>query len=103
MIDFDIDRKSWACGPRLLTPGRRLSRQHITRATAPHVSLDHQLAAAAEARAVDLQVLYNPLHVVARLRDRDALHPVDRIDVGVARIAIGGEPLLNPPAPGLLS
>ena len=52
------------------------------------------LRAAAEAGAIDLQVLHDPLHVVARLRERNALDPVDRVDLGIARIAVALDPFL---------
>ena len=74
----------------------------VSRAAA-QVGLDQQLAAAAEARAIDLQVLHDPLDVIARLGDRDALDPVDRIDLGIARIAVGGDPLLHAAAAGIVA
>ena len=43
--------------------------------------------AALEAHAIDRQILHHALNVVARLRERDALDPVDRIDRGIARVA----------------
>src|SRR5438874_2343908 len=71
----------------------------IARRTAPQVRLDQELRPAAEAHAIDLQVFQHPLDVVARLRERYALDPIDRIDLGVTRIAVLGNPLLYPPAP----
>src|ERR1700733_2462856 len=44
--------------------------------------------AGAETQAVDLKILHDALHVIARLGDRNALHPVDFVDVGIARIAM---------------
>ena len=81
---------------------RRAMRFAVRRA-APEVGLDQQLAAAAEAGAVDLQVLHDPLHVIARLGDRDALDPVDRIDLRIARIAIGRDPLPHAAAAGVVA
>ena len=48
----------------------------------------HGRGAGAEARTIDLQVLHHTLHVVARLRERDAFDPVDRIDLRIARVAV---------------
>src|SRR5271169_5531122 len=52
----------------------------------------HGRGASAEACAVDLQVLHDTLHVVARLGERDALYPIDRIDLGIAWITMLGHP-----------
>ena len=52
----------------------------------------------AEALAVDLQVLHNALDVVARFGERNALNPINSINLGIARIAVLGHPLLDPPA-----
>src|SRR6266481_6902163 len=59
--------------------------------------------AGAEVRTVDLQILHYPLDVVTRLGERNALDPIDRIDLGVARIAVLGDPLLNPAAAGIVT
>ena len=68
-----------------------------TRRRAMQVGLDRR-GAGAEARAVDLQVLHDALDVVARLGERDALDPIDRVDLGIARIAVLRHPLLDPAA-----
>ena len=68
---------------------------------AVQVGLDLQPRAAAEARAIDLQILHDPLHVVARLGERDAFDPVDRVDLGIARIAVTLDPFLTLPRPAL--
>src|ERR1700712_3619362 len=54
-------------------------------AAAAQVRLDQQLGTTAETEPIDLDVLHDALHVVARFRERDALHPIDRIDIGIAR------------------
>src|SRR6266404_433173 len=41
-----------------------------------------------EALAVDLQVLHDTLDVVARLGERNALNPIDSVDLGIARIPV---------------
>ena len=64
------------------------------------VRLDHR-GAGTEARTVDLQVLQHTLYVVARLGDRDALDPVDRVDLGIARVAVTLDPLFDAAAPGI--
>src|SRR5260370_29219976 len=61
--------------------GARLNRRR-----AVQVRLDGG-GAGAEPGAVDLQILHDPLDVGARLAEPDALDPVDRIDLGIARIA----------------
>src|SRR5262249_27196697 len=59
--------------------------------------------AGAEPCAVDLQILHDPLDVVARLGERDALDPVDGIDLGIAWIAVLRHPLLDPAAAGVVA
>ena len=68
---------------------------------AAQIGLDLQPRAAAEAGAVDLKVLHDPLHVVARLGERDQLDPVDRVDLGIARIAVALDPFFTLPRPAL--
>src|SRR5207245_2352613 len=70
--------------------------------TAAQVGLDLQPRAAAEAGAVNLKVLHDPLHVVARLGERDQLDPVDRVDLRVARIAVAINPLFHAAAAGVV-
>ena len=53
--------------------------------------------------AIDLQILHDTLHVVARLGERDALDPIDRIDFGIARIAVLRHPLPDPAAAGIVA
>ena len=43
------------------------------------IGLDLKPGPAAESRAIDLQVLHDPLHVVARLGERDGLDPIDDV------------------------
>ena len=61
----------------------------------------HSRGAGAEARAVDLQVLHDTLRIVARLSEWDAFDPIDRIDFGIARIAVLGYPFATLPRPAL--
>src|ERR1700749_2685478 len=65
---------------------------------AAQIGLDHQAGAAAEPSAIDLNVLDDALHVVARLGERDALDPIDRVDLGIAGIAVALDPFLDPAA-----
>ena len=67
------------------------------------VGLDLQPRSAAEAGAIDLQILHDPLHVVAGLRERDLLDPVDGIDFGIARIAVALDPFLDAAAAGIVA
>ena len=55
-----------------------------------------------ETGAVDADVLADALDVVARLVERDALDPIDRIDFARARVAIGGDPLRDAAAAGVV-
>jgi hypothetical protein len=41
------------------------------------------------------------LHVIAGFGERNLLDPVDRVDLGVARIAVVLDPLLEAAAPGV--
>src|SRR5512141_876041 len=101
MTDFGMDRKSGGRVWRALTRAG-LRRQHESIAAAPHVGLDQQLAAAAEAGAVDLQVLHPPVPVMTRLSKRYAPAPGGRIDRGLARVAVGGDPLPHTAAAGIV-
>src|SRR5215510_12841455 len=89
-------------------PPRKRSRpRHSTRrclqSPAMQVGFDQELRAAAETNAVDLKVFEYALDVIARFGERDALDPVDRIDLRVARIAIFCDPFLHAPAPGIVA
>src|ERR1700751_3197672 len=61
---------------------------------ATQVGLDQELRAAAETNAVDLEIFQHALDVIARFGERDALDPVDRIDLGIAGIPIFCNPFL---------
>jgi len=65
------------------------------------IGLDLQPRPAAKSRAIDLQILHDPLHVIAGLGERDQFDPVDRIDLGIARIAVTLDPFLTLPRPAL--
>src|SRR5438477_9282474 len=67
------------------------------------VTLRRHRRAALEPHAVDPQILDYALDVVSRLRQRDALDPVDRIDLGVARIAVGLDPVADTAAAGVIA
>ena len=73
------------------------------RRAALEVGFDHKAARAVETGAIDLKILHDALDVIARLGDRDALDPVDRIDLRVARIAKGGNPQAHAAAPGIVA
>ena len=70
---------------------------------AMQVSFDLKLGPAAEPRAIDLQILHDPLHVVPRLGERDLLDPIDRVDLGIARIAVTLDPFLDAAAAGIVA
>src|SRR5215475_9239246 len=88
-------------------PRKRLRPRHSTRrclqSPAMQVGFDQELRAAAETNAVDLEVFEHALDVVARLGERDALDPIDRIYLRVAGIAIFRDPFLHAPAPGIVA
>ena len=56
-----------------------------------------------EAGAVDLEVLHYTLNIVACLGERDAFDPVNRIDFGIARIAVLDYPVSDPPRAGVIA
>ena len=84
--------RNWSLATRLFRAG-----------AAAQVGFDLQLRAPAKAGAIDLQVLHDALDIVARLGDRDALDPVDRVDLGIARVTMIGHPFLDPAAAGIVS
>src|SRR5262249_57539714 len=63
----------------------------------------HRRRALIETNPVDQQVLHHALDVVARLGKRDALDPVDGVDLRDARVAVLGDPLLDAPPAGVVS
>src|SRR5262249_48602894 len=67
------------------------------------VGLDRDPRAAAEPHAIDLHVLHHALDVVACLRERNALDPVDGIDLGVARVAVFADPFAHAAAAGVVA
>src|SRR5207237_6615408 len=69
---------------------------------AAQIGLDLQPGSAAEAGAIDLQVLHHPLHVIAGLGERNLLDPIDRVDLRIARIAVALDPFLEAAAPGIV-
>src|SRR3954452_24668870 len=58
---------------------------------------------AAEPRAIDLQVLHDPLHVIPRLGERYLFDPIDRVDLGIARVAVTLDPFLDAAATGIVA
>src|ERR1700722_7101799 len=71
-------------------------------AAAAQISLDQKARAVVEARAINLDVFKDALHVIARFRQRNALDPVHRINLFVARIAVLVDPLFGPARPGVV-
>ena len=49
-----------------------------------------------EALTIDAQVFADPLDVVARLVERNALDPVNEVDRSITRIAVRRDPLRDP-------
>ena len=60
----------------------RLDRRHSMQ-----IRLDRR-DAGTQACCVYLQVFHNALNVITRLRQGDALHPIDRINLGITRVAV---------------
>ena len=69
---------------------------------AMQIGLDLKPRAASKPCPVDLQVLHDPLHVVPRLGERDLFDPVDRVDFGIAWIAIALDPFFHAAAAGII-
>src|SRR6266567_7852085 len=84
------------CAPSRFRPGTRapLSTRRCIHCPAMQVGLDQELRAAAETNAVDLEIFQHALDVIARFGERDALDPVDRIDLRIAGIPIFRNPFL---------
>ena len=55
-----------------------------------------------QSRAIDLHVFQHALNVIARFREGDAFNPVDRIDIGIAGIAVILDPLIGAVRPGII-
>ncbi len=61
------------------------------------------LRTAAEPHAIGSQVLHYALKVVARLGKRNPFDPVDRVDLGVARIAVPLDPFFDLAVAGIIA
>ena len=66
------------------------------------IGFDLQPRSAPEACAIDLQILHDALYVVAGLRERNLLDPIDRVDLGVARIAVAVDPFFDAAAASII-
>ena len=55
-----------------------------------------------EADTIDLQILHHTLDIVARFGKWDALNPVNRVDFGIAWIAMQRHRLFDPASPGVV-
>ncbi len=67
------------------------------------IGLDLKPVSTAEPRAINLQILHDPLYVVTSLGERNLFDPVDRVDPGVARIAVALDPFLDAAAAGIVA
>src|SRR5207253_1551432 len=74
----------------------------VAAASPPDVGFDRQRRVVCKAGAIDLIVLHYALNVIARLHERNALDPVDRIDTWIARVAEALDPFLHSPAAGIV-
>ena len=81
---------------------RRSCRVHLLRMDLL-VSLRRHGGVAAKALAIDQQILHHPLDIVSRFGKRNALDPVDRVDLGIARIAVGLDPVPHPAPAGVVA
>ena len=75
----------------------------VTRAPKLHVGIDQQPVTAAEADPVDLQVFHDALHIVPGFRERNALDPVDWIDVRIARVTEARDPIADAALAGIVT
>src|SRR3979411_3139200 len=69
---------------------------------AVQIGLDLQPRSAAESCPIDLQILHDPLHVVAGFGERDQLDAVDPEQLGIARIAVTLDPFFDAAAAGVV-
>ena len=95
---------AYRCAADLLRRARRRHgrRVRLLRNNA-RVGLRRHRRAAVEADAVDRQILYHALDLVSRFGKRNALDPVDRVDLGIARIAIRLDPVPHPAPAGIVT
>src|SRR5450759_381602 len=70
---------------------------------AMQIELRHHRRAGVETDTIDLQVLHHALDVVACFGERNAFHPIDRIHLGIARIAVLLDPLLDTATAGIVA
>src|SRR5580698_9415315 len=73
-----------------------------TAATAD-VGLDQKPRAATEPGAIHLDIFEYALHVVAGLGKRNALDPVDWIDIGITWVAVAFDPFVDAATPGIIA
>ena len=73
------------------------------RSPAMQIELRHHRSTGVEANAIDLQILHDALDVVARFGKWNALHPINRVDLGIARIAVLLHPFLNAASAGVIA
>src|SRR5260221_3947484 len=92
--------KWWLGSP--CTPQARRNMGLFQAGASTQVGLDLQPRSAAESRAIDLQILHHPLHIVAGLGERDQFDPVDGVDLGIPRIAIALDPFFYAAASGIV-
>ena len=56
----------------------------------------------AQADRICVQVFHNPLNVIPRFSQWDALHPIDRVNFGIAWVAVLGHPFPDSTAAGVV-
>src|SRR5581483_5398214 len=92
---------------RWTLPAARPGREPLPRRRARHaleVGVEAQRRSSfAEPGAIDLDVGEHLLDVLARLLEGDAMDPVDRVDVGLARVAELLDPLARPAGAGVVA
>src|ERR1700730_7450521 len=73
------------------------------RSPARLIELRRHGGASVKTNTINLQILHDALDVVSRFGKRNAFHPIDRIHVGIARIAILFHPLADTASAGIIA
>src|SRR6195256_4233929 len=84
--------------------GRRKRRRvSLRRSPVLPIQLRHHRSASVKPDTIDSQILHYALDIVARFGKRNAFHPIDGIDLGIARVAVLLHPLLNAAPAGIVA
>src|SRR5216684_9397282 len=81
----------------------RRKRRGFPRGRARLIEIRDHRGAGTKTDPINLQILHDPLDVVSRLGKWNAFHPIDRIYLGIAWIAVLFHPLLDAAAAGVVA